>query len=483
MHLFLINVVRGLFFVWKGTNPCDNSPPPGVPIAEWIKQPYVLSTSDWSEIGEELLASRKQVPAALGRAPQNPSTQKLRASAWHTWLLLYSVPVLHGRLPDEYIEHWILLIRAYDLCLKWVLEPDDLVKIRSLFVQFVVDFKRLYVDCDDHPKRKRLYTTNIHGLLHVHNQIRDCGPMFAWDESSTESYMGAIQPMARSGVKIDESAANATFLEEMVKTLAYARPQLGIPFGKLATGKLNPRAYETELGYLLPVIETSTVGDLTNLQRRRLQEYFTRLIGNRTRVSIPGDVEVKRWARYQIKDQWEGLKLSGHKIGSTMSQRPEPVTRASHWIRYQLIDSREDCPDLFYGQVEFFLSITIEDIVRQSSWKRGPDGKLIPERFSTPSRTSSQGSPDGDDSACEHYLAFVRNWHTRCLDEDTGNRRVKFLREGAMEFIELRAIDCAVGKVSTAQGDWVVSASVHPVRNPVDLSDDESSDSEDEELA
>jgi hypothetical protein len=53
--------------------------------------------------------------------------------------------------------------------------------------------------------------------------------MFAWDESSTESYMGAIERMARSGVKIDESAPNATFLEEMVKILSYARLQLSFP--------------------------------------------------------------------------------------------------------------------------------------------------------------------------------------------------------------------------------------------------------------
>jgi hypothetical protein len=104
---------------------------------------------------------------------------------------------------------------------------------------------------------------------------------------------------------------------------------------------------------------------------------------------------------------------------------------------------------------------------------------LIPDdATSTTSSADERVLDQYDDSACEHYLAFVRNWHTRCLDEETGNRRVKFLREGAFEFIELRAIDCAVGKVSTARGDWVVSASVHPVRNPVDLSDDETSDSE-----
>jgi hypothetical protein len=387
------------------------------------------------------------------------------------------VPVLSGRLPDEYLEHWILLIRAYDLCLKWVIGVEDLVKIRTLLFRFVQEFRRLYVECDQHPKRPRLYSTNIHALLHVHDQIKDCGPMFAWDESSTESYMGAIQPMARSGVKIDESAANATLLEEMIKTLTYARPQIGM--GIQTVGRLNPRAYETELGYLLPVVEVSTVGALTGLQRRRLEQYFNTLVGHRTKFKIPLGVEIKKWARYQIKSNWQGLKLSGHKIGSIISQRPGPITRASHWIRYQLLHSREDRPDLFYGQVEFFLSITMEDVVRQSPWKRGRDGCLIPDD-ATPSTSSvdERELEQHDDSACEHYLAFVQNWHTRCLDEETGNRRVKFLREGAFEFIELRAIDCAVGKVSTARGDWVVSASVHPVRNPVDLSDDETSDSE-----
>jgi hypothetical protein len=189
--------------------------------------------------------------------------------------MMYSVPVLSGRLPDEYLEHWIVLIRAYDICLQWQITADDLEKLRSLLKQFVEDFKRLYIDCDNHPKRLMLYTTNIHGLLHLHEQIKDCGPMFAWDESSTESYMGAIEPMARSGVKIDESAANATFLEEMVKILAYARPQLSLPGPRT----LNPRAYETELGYLLPVKETLAVSDLRDWERRQLREYFNTLVG------------------------------------------------------------------------------------------------------------------------------------------------------------------------------------------------------------
>jgi hypothetical protein len=217
--------------------------------------------------------------------------------------------------PDEYLDHWIVLIRAYDLCLKWQIEVDDLQKIRSLMKQFVEEFKLLYIDCDDHPKRPMLYSTNIHGLLHLHDQIRDCGPMFAWDESSTESYMGAIEPMARSGVKIDESAANATFLEEMVKTLSYARPQLSLAVGRQL--KLNPRAYETEFGHFLPVVQTLDVSDLTDWQRRQLRHYFRTLVGHNADIKLPTELEIRKWARYQIKSEVEGERMSGHKIGST----------------------------------------------------------------------------------------------------------------------------------------------------------------------
>jgi hypothetical protein len=78
MHLILLNVVRALFFVWKGTSACDKSPPPGVANDDWEPQPYVLDDRQWRDIGQELLASRKKIPLALGRAPQNPSVQKLR---------------------------------------------------------------------------------------------------------------------------------------------------------------------------------------------------------------------------------------------------------------------------------------------------------------------------------------------------------------------------------------------------------------------
>jgi hypothetical protein len=400
--------------------------------------------------------------------------------------MLYSVPALQGRLPAEYLEHWITLIRAYDLCLKWEMTHQDLIQMRSLILEFVQRFKVLYLDCDNHPKRPMLYSTNIHGLLHLHDQIRDCGPMFAWDESSTESYMGAIEPMARSGVKIDESAANATFLEEMVKILAYARPLVFRAVEKRR--ELNARAYETEFGYLLPVIETLTASDLTTWQRRLLRQYFRTLLGHNAAITIPPDMEIRKWARYQIKAEVQGQRLSGHKIGSLMSQRPGPVTRASHWIRYQLIDSRDDRPDLFYGEVEFFVSLTLTDVARRTTWKRGADGKLIPEDIASPAGSAMDTSDDDNDTVlhsnttpCEHYLAYVRNWKTRALDEDTGNRRVMFLREGPYEFVEVRSIDCSVGRLSTFEADWVVSGSVHPVRAAGEDSDDGEAESEDEE--
>ncbi|KAF8241888.1 hypothetical protein K440DRAFT_198288 [Wilcoxina mikolae CBS 423.85] len=118
--------------------------------------------------------------------------------------MLYSVPLLSGRLPSEYVEHLLLLIRAYDISLGWCLAQENLDTVHELFIQFVKDFQRLYVDIDDHPARKQLCSTNLHGLIHLVPQIRSCGPQHVWWEWNLETYIGEIKAMARSPSMIEE---------------------------------------------------------------------------------------------------------------------------------------------------------------------------------------------------------------------------------------------------------------------------------------
>lgn len=113
MHLVVLNVVKQLFRLWRGKADCDQNPnakkkdprkkrreeaeddeleqvfgdvgggildQETVDPEEWEAPPYVLSAAVWRQIGDELRSSGKLIPLCLGRAPQDPTRQKLRVS-------------------------------------------------------------------------------------------------------------------------------------------------------------------------------------------------------------------------------------------------------------------------------------------------------------------------------------------------------------------------------------------------------------------
>jgi hypothetical protein len=55
----------------------------------------------------------------------------------------YSAPMMTGRLPPEYIEYLLLLIRGHDISLRWSLDNESPNKTHGLFIQLVQDFQLL----------------------------------------------------------------------------------------------------------------------------------------------------------------------------------------------------------------------------------------------------------------------------------------------------------------------------------------------------
>lgn len=64
----------------------------------------------------------------------SPST----ASEYRSWILFYSIPVLHGILDDTYLQHYILLIQAV-----WILLSDSSISDK----QFANCEKLLHLFC------------------------------------------------------------------------------------------------------------------------------------------------------------------------------------------------------------------------------------------------------------------------------------------------------------------------------------------------
>src|SRR5882757_4650133 len=124
----------------------------------------------------------------------------LKTHQWHNWQLLYSVVSLTGHLPEEYLTHRKLLVPTHHSAMSWVLMEATIQKVQNVLPQFVVEFVVLYCDYgmeyndgEVDSRQIQLWTSHMHALMHMADQLRNCGPMCCWWEWITETYGGLLK--------------------------------------------------------------------------------------------------------------------------------------------------------------------------------------------------------------------------------------------------------------------------------------------------
>ena len=274
MHMIPIGITKLMFSIWRGVlpteqQPANRDPASGVP---WSPPPFVIDEF-WSDFGNELVNSASTLPAALGDAPMNINTQRTGYTAHqlHNFILLYSVPLLSGRLPEEYLQHWITFVRAYEMLMSWTMNNEIVNEMEVLFAEWVEGYERMYVQhvndgydtvtgyyqvAATSADRMAWMTSNVHALLHLADQVRDCGPAFNMAEWCIERYCGYLKPHAKSRQMPEESLMYAAESEEMVKLVDIACPWLGLKriIEEMDPPELHNHGYETKYGFLLPKV-------------------------------------------------------------------------------------------------------------------------------------------------------------------------------------------------------------------------------------
>ena len=92
MHGLFENVAPAMLRHWNGTFFKDGH-----------GGEYVLHTQTWATIGQILEKNRENMPADFGRPPIDihKYSASLKAEDWSNWVVLYSLPLLHNRLPPR----------------------------------------------------------------------------------------------------------------------------------------------------------------------------------------------------------------------------------------------------------------------------------------------------------------------------------------------------------------------------------------------
>lgn len=95
MHLFFENIAPHMFRHWTGKFYPKND--------ERNSNEYTMSSKTWTEIGEIMERSRSYMPPDIGRSLRNiiKHSAGFKAVEWANWIILFSLPLLKGRLPQK----------------------------------------------------------------------------------------------------------------------------------------------------------------------------------------------------------------------------------------------------------------------------------------------------------------------------------------------------------------------------------------------
>ncbi|KAJ8039117.1 hypothetical protein HOLleu_16736 [Holothuria leucospilota] len=170
MHCCLLGVTRQLAELWFGSSSGE---------AFYIGSPTKIGLID------RRLVSIKP-PSIVSRVPRPISERKYwKASEWYNWLLFFSLPCLLGVLPQPYLLHLSIFVRAMFLLLQKSISNEDGNMADLLITSFVCKFQLLYGTPS--------MTFNVHSLTHLAKSVKKWGPLWTHSCFPFESCNGQIK--------------------------------------------------------------------------------------------------------------------------------------------------------------------------------------------------------------------------------------------------------------------------------------------------
>ncbi|GBC22616.2 transposase domain-containing protein [Rhizophagus irregularis DAOM 181602=DAOM 197198] len=182
MHLFFENIAPHMFRHWIGKFYPKND--------ERNSNNYTISSKTWIEIAVE----------------------------WANWIILFSLPLLKGRLPQSYFLGWSNFVEAVQLCIQPRIDFEDLDKIRNLLIQFYNHYASSY---GLEGERLPVYLISFHYSLHIGDCIEDLGPCRGFWQFPMERYCGMLIPLISSRKLPYVNLINNVLLQERFKYLQF----------------------------------------------------------------------------------------------------------------------------------------------------------------------------------------------------------------------------------------------------------------------
>ena len=166
-----------------------------------------------SEIDQLLMLQKP--PNEFSRSPRSISNYRKfwKASELRQFLLFYSLPILQGKLPSLYWQHYALLVCAMHILLNDNISSVELAAAEIMLTDFYVLFEELYgiIQCSH----------NVHLLSHLVKYVRLWGPLWTHSAFCFENKNGLIKNLFHGTNDITKQILFNINAECAIQTLIY----------------------------------------------------------------------------------------------------------------------------------------------------------------------------------------------------------------------------------------------------------------------
>lgn len=182
MHLIDLGVMKKLWFLWTSTTN------------KLKRNGYVFHSGVRDILNNRISKISTYCPREFSRKPRTTEDSSHFKAKEFRNILLYTGPViLNGLLDSKKYNHFLSLhvaVRFLEMP-SLISDKVSLQYAEDLLLNFVGDFQHIY--------QKDLVSFNVHGLVHVVDDVRKYGRLSSYSSYSFESYLGKLSGLVHSG--------------------------------------------------------------------------------------------------------------------------------------------------------------------------------------------------------------------------------------------------------------------------------------------
>ena len=309
MHCVLLGVMKRLISIW------------------FYKEFSNDQSSFYDKIDEVNLRLLKlKPPYFIRRAPRSLNDLKYwKASEFRSFLLFYGPVILSDILSHSYYSHFLLLSEAVYLILQETITLEEVNLAENLLEKFLATFGTLY--------DKRFMTLNFHLLLHLPDNVRQLGPLWAYSCFPFEDANGFLLKLVKGTQSVHS---------QLVDTMSIMH---GIPYLEKTVVKDG-----SEVHHLLTKMKTSDSKRKTQLGK----DIFA--LGKMTKINVN---DLSRDCFSALAKFLNDTVPTGHVY---KFKRIKLYNRVYHSIEYTRVTVRnsytirfKDIDGFDYGLINYFL--------------------------------------------------------------------------------------------------------------------------------